>query len=145
GARRLVGVAAQRERARRVADALDVEAGDLLLEAAFAKQHTLLGHRYVREMELRPFLARHELRRLAAAHARRLALDQHRADAADAGTEAHIDEEELGVGRVRGEDLGAIDAPGFAVPRRTRFQIGDRGARIRLSHADRDDALAGKQ
>ena len=43
-ARLLVGVAAERERARGVADALDVEAGDLLLEAAFAEQHHLVGH-----------------------------------------------------------------------------------------------------
>src|SRR5512145_930072 len=40
-ARLLVAVAPERERARRVADALDVEAGDLFFETAFLEQHVL--------------------------------------------------------------------------------------------------------
>ena len=53
-ARRLVGVAAERERARGVADALDVEAGDLLLEAAFLQQHVLRRHVDIVEVESAP-------------------------------------------------------------------------------------------
>src|SRR5262245_49342448 len=53
-------VAAERERARGVAEALDVEAGHLLLEAAFAEQDHVLGYAHVFEVQLGPFLAGHE-------------------------------------------------------------------------------------
>src|SRR5207237_4519384 len=99
-ARGLVRIAAERERARRVADALDIEAGDLLLEAAFAEQHLIVAHRRVREVELRPFLARHEARALSRAEPRSAALDQHRADAAAAGAGAPVDEDGKGISGV---------------------------------------------
>src|SRR4029077_21059885 len=58
-ARTAEGVAAERERARRVADPLDVEAGDLLLETARPEQDVLGGNAAVVEMPLPPFLAAH--------------------------------------------------------------------------------------
>src|SRR5262245_6860431 len=68
-ARALEGVAAERERARGVAETLDVEAGHLLLEAAFAEQHHVARHLDVFEVELGPFFARHERGRLTPPHA----------------------------------------------------------------------------
>ena len=108
-ARLLVGVAAERERARRVADALDVEAGDLLLEAALAEQHHLLGHEDVVEMQFRPFFARHEMRLPSPANL--LRFDEDGTDAADAGAESHVREDQIRVRRMRGKDLRAVDAP----------------------------------
>src|SRR5262249_56059064 len=69
-ARPLVGIAPERERARRVAEAFDVECGNLLLEAAGSEQHVVLRHAAVLEVELRPLFAAHEARRRTAGEAR---------------------------------------------------------------------------
>src|SRR5688572_17161977 len=60
----LEGVAAEGERARRITDALDVEAADLFLEAAFLEQHHIGGDLHVIEMKLRPLFTGHESGRL---------------------------------------------------------------------------------
>src|SRR5688572_6909721 len=60
----LEGVAPQRERTRGVAYALDVEAADLLFEAAFLEQHHIGGDLHVIEMKLRPLFTGHESGRL---------------------------------------------------------------------------------
>src|SRR5262245_41584414 len=96
-ARLVEGITPERQRACGIADALDVEPGHLLLEAAGPEQHVLGRHAAIVEVQLAPLLAAHEGRRLADDEARRAAFDDHRADAADAGTEAHIDEEDRGV------------------------------------------------
>src|SRR5215831_16152635 len=93
----LVGVTAERQRARRVAEPLDVEGRDLLLEAAWAEQHVLGQDAAIVEVQLRPFLAAHEARGLADAEARRAALDDHRADAIEARPVAQVDEKDFGV------------------------------------------------
>ena len=54
----LVSIAAERERTRGVADALDIEAGDLLLEAAFLQQHVLGPHVDIVEIGRSPILRR---------------------------------------------------------------------------------------
>ena len=74
---RLVGVAAERERACGVADAFDVESGDQLLEPALLEQQSIGGNEDIVEVDLRPLFVGHELRALAEAHSRRLQVDQH--------------------------------------------------------------------
>src|SRR2546426_11346033 len=88
--RTFIGVTAERERARRVADPLDVEPRDLLLETALLEDDAVGGNEDVLEVDLRPLLVGHELRGLAGAHARRLEVDQHRTDPAHARTEAYV-------------------------------------------------------
>src|SRR5256885_4731179 len=51
-------------------------------------------------------------------------------------------EDEVGVGGMRGEDLGAFHAPAFALARRFGREVGDGGAGVGLGHADRDDGFA---
>src|ERR1700716_2976675 len=101
--RALIGVAAERQRARRVAEPLDVEGGDLLLEAAGAEQYVPSRKAAIVEVQLRPFLAAHEAGWLSDAEARRAALDDHRADAVEARPIAQIDEKDLGI-RAEGRD-----------------------------------------
>src|SRR3546814_18639981 len=72
------------QRPGRVAQPLDVEGGDLLLEAALAQQDVLGRHPDVLEIQLAPVVAADVAHRLAAGEARRAALDQHRADSVDA-------------------------------------------------------------
>src|SRR5262245_63584049 len=108
-ARALVGVAAERQRARRIAEPLDVEGRNLLLEAAGAKQHVLGRDAAVVEMQLRPFLAAHEARWFSDAEARRAALDDHRADAVEARPIAQINKEDLGIGAEGREHFRAVD------------------------------------
>src|SRR3981081_4487345 len=96
-ARLIEGIAPERERARGIAEALDVETGHLLLEAAGPAHDGLRRDAAVLEMELPPFLAAHEARRLPDLEARRVALDDHRADAAQPRSVAHIDEEDRGI------------------------------------------------
>src|SRR5262249_47403261 len=86
-ARLVESITSERESARGIADALDVEARHLLLEAAGPEQHVLGRHAAIVEVQLAPLLAAHEGRRLADDEAGRAALDDHRADAADTGTE----------------------------------------------------------
>src|SRR5258708_26810698 len=100
---------AEGERARRIADALDIEAADLPLEAARREQHVLLGDEAVLEIELLPSFAVHELRGLAERQAGRPTFDQDRADPLDARGEAHIDEKDLGLPAVRREDFRSIE------------------------------------
>src|SRR2546422_6628091 len=102
-ARRLVGVAPERERARGVADALDVEARDLPLEAALLQQHHLLGNEDIVEAQLCPLFPRHELRAFSKHDLFRF--HQHGTDSADPRTETHISENQVGVSRVRGENF----------------------------------------
>ena len=64
-ARPLEAIAAEGERARGVAEPLDVEARHLLLEAAGAEQHVLGRDAAIVEMQLAPLLAAHELLRRA--------------------------------------------------------------------------------
>src|SRR5437764_1485151 len=56
-ARLVIGVAAERQRARAIAEPLDVERRDLLLEAAGTEQHVCRRHAAIVEVQLRPFLA----------------------------------------------------------------------------------------
>src|SRR5580693_9003349 len=56
------GMAPDRERARRIADSLNVEAGDLLLEPPFAEQQVARRDDAILEVELAPLLAAHEQR-----------------------------------------------------------------------------------
>src|SRR5271170_242398 len=96
-ARQIEREAAERQRARRVADALGVEAGDLLLEAAGPEQQVARLDAAIVEIERPPGLAVHELGRLAELEAGRVALDQHRADAADSRPEPNVDEKNVGL------------------------------------------------
>src|SRR5215204_1674534 len=93
-ARLVEGVAPERERAGAVAEPLDVEASHLLLEAARSEQHVGGRDAAVLEVEPAPLLTTHEARRRTDAEAGRVALDQHRADAAGAGAVAHVDQEQ---------------------------------------------------
>src|SRR6185503_1276769 len=114
-ARALEGVAAERERARGVADALDVEAADLLLETAFLEQHHVGWDVNVVEVQLGPLFAGHEGGGLTPPDAWDRLLDENGTDAADAGTEANVGEDHIGIRRVRGEDLLAVDEVAIAV------------------------------
>ena len=137
-ARPLVAIAAERERPRGVAEPLDVEARHLLLEAAGAEQHVLGRDAAVLEMQLAPLLAAHELLRRADGEARRAALDQHRADAADAGPVAHVDQKDRGLRAEGREHLGAVDDVVLAVRLGAGLEVGHGGAGVRLAHAETD-------
>src|SRR5438034_4693836 len=114
-ARLVEGVAAEGERARGIAQPLDVEARHLLLEAARPEQDVFRRDAAIVEMQLAPFLAAHEARRLADDESRRAALDDHRADTADAGPIAHIDEKDRGIRAEGGKQLAAVDQVVLAV------------------------------
>src|SRR5439155_2370690 len=143
--RTFVRIAPEREGARRVADPLDVEAGDLLLEATLLQHDHLGRNEDVLEVDLRPLLARHELRGLAEAYALRLRIDQHRADATHARAVAHVGEDHFCVWRVRGEHLGAAHSIAVALWSRRRLEIGHRGACFRLGHPHRAYGPPGEQ
>src|SRR6185437_5386709 len=102
------GIAAVGERARRVAEPLDVEARHLFAETAGPEQHILGGNAAVGKMQLAPFLAAHEGRRLSDSEARRAALDQHRADAVEARAVTQIDQKNLRLGAKGGKHLAAV-------------------------------------
>src|SRR3981189_3063836 len=108
-ARLVEGIAPEGERARRIAEALDVEARHLFLEAAGAEQDVLRRDAAILEMQLAPFLAAHELPRAADGKARPIGLDDDRADAAQTGRIAHIDEKDRGIRAEGGEQLAAVD------------------------------------
>src|SRR5262249_18767523 len=119
-----------------IAEALDVEAGHLLLEAAGPEQDILYWDAAILEMQLAPLLAAHEARRLADGEARRIALDDHRADAADPGPVAHIDEEDRGVAAERGEHLAAIDDVMRAIGLSAGLELGRGRTGIGLADAE---------
>src|SRR5215471_4474952 len=81
-ARLVEGVTCERQRTRGVAEALDVEPRHLLLEAAGSEQNVLGRNAAIVEMEFAPLLAAHEARGRADLEARRVAFDDHGADAA---------------------------------------------------------------
>src|SRR5689334_14167196 len=85
-------VAPEREAARRIADAFDVETRHLLLEAAGAEQHFLLGNVDVIEEQGIPFFAGEKAHWLAECEAFLATLNQHRSNVAGAGTVADVDE-----------------------------------------------------
>jgi hypothetical protein len=71
----VVTTTADRQRARRIADALSIETGDLLLETAGWQQHVLRWHITVFEIKLLPGISTHEARLLAEREARRVDAD----------------------------------------------------------------------
>src|SRR5689334_16430417 len=99
-ARDVEGVPPQRERSRRIADALHVEAGDLLFETAFAEQNVRGWNAAILEIERRPLLVAHEARRLADGETGRATLDQNGTDSVQSGCVAHINQKQLGFGAV---------------------------------------------
>ena len=103
------------------------------------------GNAAVVEMQLAPFLAAHEGRRRADAEAGRVALDQHRADAAEPRAEPDIDEEDLRVRAEGREQLGAVEHVVRAVGPGAGREIGHGGAGLRLAHAEAHDGAAGQQ
>ena len=76
--------------------------------------------------------------------ARRAALDQHRADAADAGPVAHVDQEDRGLRAEGREHLGAVDDVVRAVRLGAGLEIGHGRAGVRLAHAEADHGVAGE-
>ncbi len=68
------GMTPDGERTRRVADALDVEPGYLLLETASAQQDVFRRNEAIFEIKLLPAVAAHEMRLLTEREARRVAL-----------------------------------------------------------------------
>ncbi len=109
------------------------------------EQHVLRRNPAVVEVQLAPFLAAHEARRLADGKAGRAALDDHRADAAHAGAEPRIDQEHRGVGAEGREHLGAVDDCLAAVDPHGGRKIGRRRARFRLGHAEAHHRAAFEQ
>src|SRR5215510_4559003 len=79
-ARLIEGITSERQRARGIAEALDVEARHLLLEAAGSKQDVLRRNAAIVEMQFAPLLAAHKARGLPDGKARRAALDDHRSE-----------------------------------------------------------------
>ncbi len=75
----------------------------------------------------------------------RAALDDHRADAADAGAEADIDEKDRGIRAEGGKHLGAVDDGVRAVRPRGGGEIGRRRSGIGLAHAEAHHRAAGEQ
>src|SRR5215470_8540824 len=102
------GITSQRKRARGVADALDVEARHLLFEAARAEQQVIDRDAAIVEMQLAPFFTAHESRRLPDVKAGCPALDDDGADAADAGPETEVNQENRRIAAEGGKDLTAV-------------------------------------
>src|SRR5439155_4819164 len=71
--------------------------------------------------------------------------NEYRTNSAHPRAETHISENQVGVSRVRGENLRSIDAIAGTFPYRTCLQVRYRRARFGLGHADRDHALAREQ
>src|SRR5882672_7036007 len=71
--------------------------------------------------------------------------NEYRTNSAHPRAETHISENQVGVSRVRGENLRSIDAIAGTLLYRGRFQVRYRRARFGLGHADRDHALAREQ
>ncbi|MNZ57556.1 hypothetical protein D3C78_755380 [compost metagenome] len=139
------GVTTQREGARGVADTLDVETGDLLLEAAGAEQDVFLGNTAVSEIQLAPVLAAHEGGGLADFETGGTALDDHRTDTVYSRSETDVDQEGVGVRAVGGEDLGAVDDEVVAVFNRGSLQLGHGGTGAWLTHTEGQEAFTGDQ
>ena len=90
-------------------------------------------------------LAVHELRCTTDDQSVGIAVDEHRSDPADAGTESHVDQEDAGLRAVRGEHLCAVDDETIPARRRRRRQIGDGRTCLGLGHAQTDQGLSGQQ
>src|SRR5882762_11300902 len=71
--------------------------------------------------------------------------NEYRTNSADPRTETDISKNQIGVSRVRGENLRSIDAIAGTLLYGGRFQVSYRRARFGLGHADRDHALARQQ
>ena len=141
-ARHVIRITPECQRARRVADALDVKACDLFFEAAFFQQHVFRADIHIVEIGLHPFFAVEKFRRFSLLEAFGGARYQHRADTAHARAEAHIGQHYLGHGGVRLKHLHAVDAIAVTIGRGAGGEIGHRAARIRLGHADADHRFA---
>src|SRR5581483_8459688 len=105
-----------------IADALHIEALDLLLEPARTQQQVLARNAAILEVELAPAIAADEAGRPSEAEAGHSALDQHRADPVDPRPETDVDQEKLGLGAVGREDLGAVDPEMRALVARRRLE-----------------------
>ena len=90
----------------------------------------------------RPLLAAHELLRRTDGEARRVALDQHRADAADAAVVAHVHQEHRGVRAEGREHLGAVEDVVRAIGLRCGLEVGHCRAGVGLAHAEADHHAA---
>src|SRR5262249_305086 len=135
-ARLVERITPERQRARGVAEALDVEARHLLLEAAGSKQDVLRRNAAIVEMQFAPLLAAHEARGLPDDKARRAALDDHRADPADARPVAHIDQKNRRIRAEAGKELAAVDDVMGAVGLRAGLEVGRRRAGVGLADAE---------
>src|SRR5215831_889620 len=135
-ARLVEGITPERQRARGVAEALDVETRHLLLEAARSQQDVLRRNAAIFEMEFAPLFAAHEARGLPDGKARRAALDDHRADAADTWPVAHIDQKNPRVRAEAGKQLAAVDDVMRAVGLRAGLEVGRRRTRVGLGDAE---------
>lgn len=78
--RHLIGMAAQGERAGRIADPFDVEPRNLLFETAGTEKQVFRRNTAILEIKRAPFLAPHERSGLANDKAGRAALDDDRSD-----------------------------------------------------------------
>src|SRR5438874_13438817 len=87
------GKAAKRQAAGCVADPLDVEPRDLLLEPSGAEQHFFLRHKDIVKKQRIPFLAGEEANRLAERKAFLAALNEDGTDVSGARAVPHVDEE----------------------------------------------------
>src|SRR3546814_10703083 len=112
--RQLKRVTAKRERTRTVAEPLDVEPGNLLLEPAGTEDDVLRPDIDIVEIQRVPVFAREETRRLAERKSFGAKLDENRTDTVHTWAEADVDEEHGRMETVRGEHLLAADAPAVA-------------------------------
>src|SRR5215211_503776 len=125
-ARRIERIAPERQRAGGVADALDIEARDLLLESARPEQHVFRGNAAALEMQLAPLLAAHKTRRRADRETRRATLDNYRTDAFQPGSVTHIYKKYCSIWAEGRKHLGAVDDVMRAVRSRAGDELGDR-------------------
>ena len=143
--RHIETVTPQGQRARGIAQALHVEAGDLFFEPANAQQHLAGRDAAVFKIQLAPLLATHEVGRLANGEPRRAALHQHRANAVHPGAKAHINQKQRRMRAVGGKHLAAVDDHRIALQRGAGDQLGHRRAGFGLAHAQADHLLAFEQ
>ena len=143
--RRVKRVAAKRQRARRVTDALDVEATDLLLESPGAQEDVLGWNPAVLKDQLTPLLPTHVGVRRTDSETWSVTLDEHRADAVYSRPKPDVDQIQGGVVAVRRPQLCAVEEEALPIRTCRPREVGDRRSALRLAHAKSDERLASKQ
>ncbi len=121
-----------------------LKARQQLAEAVLADDQVLQRQLAVVELDLVQVLAAHGVIGAGDLEARRVALDQHAADAfaARLAVDAAEDDEHAGFVGAADQRLDAVEHDAVALDVGVGAVVGDVGAGMRLGHADGEDAVA---